>query len=112
MPSTTMLLNLRNNYFACKYNTKSLMQYGFPTKKYYIGFGEIHSMEANFQQSPASGDLVDDITHLRQRLQYLKRHIQTRSQEVKNEYNQALTKILDAEKAHSHFAEVFNKSKC
>ena len=71
----------------------------------------IHLMEANFQQSPASGHLVDDITHLRQRLEYIERHIQTRSEEVKNEYNQALTKILDAEKALSHFAEVFNKSK-
>ncbi|MFZ0697220.1 MAG: hypothetical protein WAM88_08800 [Nitrososphaeraceae archaeon] len=68
-------------------------------------------MEANFQQSPASGHFVDDITHLRQRLEYIERHIQTRSEEVKNEYNQALTKILDAEKAFSRLAEVFNKSK-
>ena len=71
----------------------------------------IHPMEANFQQSPASGHLVDDITHLRQRLEYIERHIQTRSEEVKNEYNQVLTKILDAEKAFSRLAEVFNKSK-
>jgi hypothetical protein len=88
-----------------------MMQYGFPTDKHYIGFGEIHPMEANFQQSPASGHLVDDITRLRQRLEYIERHIQTRNQEVKNEYNQALTKVLEAEKALGHFDEVFNNSK-
>ena len=71
----------------------------------------IHPMEANFQQSPASGHLVDDIIRLRQRLGYLELLIQTRSKEVKNEYNQALTKVLKAEKALSHFAEVFNNSK-
>jgi hypothetical protein len=76
-----------------------------------FGFGEIHPMEAKFQQSPASGYLIDDITRLRQRLEYIERHIQTRNQEVKNEYNQALTKVLEAEKALSHFAEVFNNSK-
>ena len=85
-----------------------MVQYGFPTDKHYIGFGEIHPMEANFQQSPASGQVVDDITRLRQRLEYIERHIQTRNQKVKNEYNQALTKVLEAEKALSHFAEVFN----
>jgi hypothetical protein len=65
----------------------------------------------NYQQSPASGHVVDDITRLRQRLEYIERHIQTRNQEVKNEYNQALTKVLEAEKTLSHFAEVFNNSK-
>jgi hypothetical protein len=53
-----------------------MTQYGFPTDKHYIGFGEIHPMEANFQQSPASRHLVDDITRLRQRLEYIERHIQ------------------------------------
>jgi hypothetical protein len=88
-----------------------MMRYGFPTDKHYIGFGEINLMQANFQQSPVSGHLVDDITRLRQRLEYIERHIQTRNQEVKNEYNQALTKVLEAEKVLSHFAEVFNNSK-
>jgi len=88
-----------------------MMRYGFPTDKHYIGFGEINLMEANFQQSPASGHLVDDITRLRQRLEYFERHIQTRNQEVKNVYNQTVTKVLEAEKALSHFAEVFNNSK-
>jgi hypothetical protein len=68
-------------------------------------------MEANFQQSPATGRLVDDIIRLRQRLEYIERHIQTRNQKVKNEYNQALTKVLDAEMSLSHFAEVFNNGK-
>jgi hypothetical protein len=88
-----------------------MMRYGFPTDKHYIGFGEINLMQANFQQSPVSGHLVDDITRLRQRLEYIERHIQTRNQEVKNEYNQALTKVLEAEKVLSYFAEVFNNSK-
>ena len=43
-------------------------------------------MKAKFQQSPASGHIVDDIIRLRQRLEYFERHIQTKSQEVKNEY--------------------------
>jgi hypothetical protein len=52
--------------------------------------------------------MVDDITHLRQRLEYFERHIQTRNQEVKNEYNQALSKVLEAEKALHRFASIFN----
>ena len=104
-----MSLNLRNNYFYCKYNTDQYDECGFPADKHYIRFGEIHTMEGKFLESPASGHLVDDITRLRQRLEYIERHIQTRNQEVKNEYNQALTKVLEAEKALSHFAEVFNK---
>jgi hypothetical protein len=87
------------------------MRYGFPADRHYIRFGEIHTMKGIFLESPASGYLVDDIIRFRQRLKYLERYIQTRSQEVKNEYNQALTKILDAEKALSHFAQVFNNSK-
>ena len=48
------------------------MQYGFPTKKHLLDLVKfIHLMEANFQQSPASGHFVDDITHLRQRLEYI-----------------------------------------
>jgi hypothetical protein len=67
-----MSLNLRNDYFDCKYNTNPLMQYGFPTKKHYIGFGEIHPYHGSeFSTIPASGHLVDDITHLRQRLEYI-----------------------------------------
>ena len=67
-------------------------------------------MNANLQPSPSSGRIADDIIHLRQRLEYFERHIQTRSQEVKNEYNQALSNVIEAEKALRHFAEVFNNS--
>jgi hypothetical protein len=63
-------------------------------------------MNANLQPSPSSGRMVDDITHLR--LEYFERHIQTRDQEVKNEYNQALSKVLEAEKALHRFASIFN----
>ena len=73
-------------------------------------FSEIQYMKANFQQSPTSGYIVSDIINLRQRLEYFERHIQTRSQEVKNEYNQALSNVIEAEKALRHFAEVFNSS--
>jgi hypothetical protein len=67
-------------------------------------------MKANLEPSPSSGHIADDITRLRQRLEYFERHIQTRNQEVKNEYNQALSKVLEAEKALHRFAEVFNNS--
>jgi hypothetical protein len=65
-------------------------------------------MKTNLQQHPISGRIVDDITRLRQRFEYFERHVQTRSQEVKNEYNQALSKVLEAESVLHHFAEVFN----
>ena len=76
----------------------------------YLTLAKTHDMKANFHQFPATGYIVDDIIHLRQRLEYLERHIQTKSQEVKNEYNQALSNIIEAEKALRHFAEVFNNS--
>lgn len=65
-------------------------------------------MKVNLRPSPSSSHIADDIIHLRQRLEYFERHIRTRSQEVKNEYNQALSKVLEAEKALCHFAKVFN----
>jgi hypothetical protein len=67
-------------------------------------------MKANLRQSPTSGYILDDITRLRQRFEYFERHIQSKNQEVKNEYNQALSKVLEAEMALHHFAEVFNSS--
>jgi hypothetical protein len=66
-------------------------------------------MKANLQ-SPSSGHIVDDITLLRQRLEYFERHIQNKSQEVKNDYAQALSVTLEAEKSIRHFAETFNTS--
>jgi hypothetical protein len=68
-------------------------------------------MKTSLQQQPISGRIVDDITRLRQRFEYLERHIQIRSQEVKNDYNQALSKVLEAERVLHHFAEVFNNNK-
>lgn len=59
-------------------------------------------------QSPRPGHIVDDTISLRQRLEYFERHIQRKSQEVKNEYAQALYKTLEAEKSIRHFAKVFN----
>jgi hypothetical protein len=75
-----------------------------------LTLAKTHDMKAKFQQSPASGHIVDDIIHLRQRLEYFERHIQTKSQEVKNEYNLSLSNIIEAEKALRHFAEVFNNN--
>jgi hypothetical protein len=57
-----------------------------------------------------SGHIADDITQLRQRFEYFERHIHTRNQGVRNEYNQALSKVMEAEKAIHRFAEVFNNS--
>ena len=67
-------------------------------------------MKANLQ-SPSSGHIVDDITSLRQRLEYFERHIQNKSQVIKNEYIQALSKVIEAEKSVHHFAEVFNSDR-
>jgi hypothetical protein len=66
-------------------------------------------MKANLQ-SPSSGHIIDDITLLRQRLEYFERHIQNKSQEVKNDYAQALSVTLEAEKSIRHLAETFNTS--
>jgi hypothetical protein len=57
-----------------------------------------------------SGHIVDEITRLRQRFEYFERVIQTRNQDVRSEYKQALSKVVEAEKAVHHFAEVFNNS--
>ena len=67
-------------------------------------------MKANFQ-SPSSGHIIDDITSLRQRLEYFERHVQNKSQEKKIEYIQALSKVIEAEKSVHHFAEVFNSNR-
>jgi hypothetical protein len=88
-----------------------MIHYGFPTDKHYIWIRyEICHMKTNLRQSPILGHIVDDITQLRQRFEYFERHIQTRNQEVRNEYNQALSKVMEAERAIHHFAKVFNNS--
>jgi hypothetical protein len=57
-------------------------------------------MKTNLQ-SPRPGHIVNDTI-------YFERHIQNKNQEVKNEYAQALSKILEAEKSILQFAKVFN----
>jgi hypothetical protein len=72
-----------------------------------LEFGESYYMIANLQ-SARPGHIVDDTISLRQRLEYFERHIQNKSQEVKNGYAQALYKTIEAEKSIRHFANVFN----
>ena len=69
-------------------------------------------MSGNIQRSSSLSRIVEDITHLKQRLEYFERHVHNvREEEAKKEYFQTLAKVLEAEKALSHFAEVFNNSK-
>jgi hypothetical protein len=69
-------------------------------------------MSGNLQKSSSLNRIVEDITHLKQRLEYFERHVHNvRDEEAKKEYFRTLAKVLEAEKALSHFAEVFNSSK-
>jgi hypothetical protein len=66
-------------------------------------------MSENIQRSSSLNRIVEDITHLKQRLESFERHVHnTNNEEVKKEYFRALARILDAEKALCHFALVFN----
>ena len=68
-------------------------------------------MSGNIQKSPLLHRIVEDITYLKQRLEYFERHIQlNKNQEVKKEYFQTLAKVLEAEKALHDFAEVFDNN--
>jgi hypothetical protein len=55
--------------------------------------------------------MVEDITHLKQQLEYFERHVHNDRDEVKKEYFRTLAKVLEAEEALRHFGEVFNNSK-
>ena len=69
-------------------------------------------MSGDLQKSSSLGRIVEDITHLKQRLEYFERHIHNvRNEEVKKEYFRTLSKVLEAEEALRHFGEVFNNSK-
>ena len=69
-------------------------------------------MSEKIQKLPSLNQMVDAITHLKQRLEYFERHVHNvRDQEVKKEYFRTLAKVLEAEEALRHFGEVFNKSK-
>jgi hypothetical protein len=74
------------------------------------GFLEIWSL-ADIQKSSSLKHIVQNITHLKQQLEYFERHVQLKNQEVKKEYFRALSQILKAEEAIHLFAEVFDSSK-
>jgi hypothetical protein len=68
-------------------------------------------MSGNIQKSSSLGQIVEDITRLKQRLEHFERHVHNiKNEEAKKEYFRTLGKILDAEEAIHHFAEVFNDS--
>ncbi|MGI8833241.1 MAG: hypothetical protein ACR2IS_11475 [Nitrososphaeraceae archaeon] len=69
-------------------------------------------MSVNIQKSTSLGRIAEDITHLKQQLEYFERHVHNiRNEEVKKEFFRTLSKVLEAEKALRHFGEVFNNSK-
>ena len=66
-------------------------------------------MSGNIQKSSSLNRIVEDITHVKQRLEYFERHIHNvRNEEIKKEYFRTLSKVLEAEEALSHFNNVFN----
>jgi isocitrate dehydrogenase kinase/phosphatase len=68
-------------------------------------------MSGNIQKSSSLNRIVEDITHVKQRLEYFERHIHNvRNEEIKKEYFRTLSKVLEAEVALSHFNNVFNDS--
>ena len=65
-------------------------------------------MSENIQKSSSLKKIVDDITHLKRRLESFERHVyNAKNEDAKKEYYRALARILDAEKALCHFAMVF-----
>jgi hypothetical protein len=68
-------------------------------------------MSENIQKSSSLNQTVEDITHLKQRLEYFERHIHNvRNNEIKKEYYRTLATVLEAERALLHFAKIFNDS--
>lgn len=68
-------------------------------------------MSGNIQKSTSLSRIVEDITHLKQQLEYFERHVHNVRDEVKKVYFRTLAKVLEAEEAFRHFGEVFNNSK-
>jgi predicted DNA-binding protein YlxM (UPF0122 family) len=69
-------------------------------------------MSGNIQKSSSLSRIVEDITHLKQRLENFERHVHNvRDEEVKKEFFRTLSKVLEAEEALRHLGEVFNNSK-
>jgi hypothetical protein len=68
-------------------------------------------MSRNIQKSSSLNQIVEDIMPIKQRLEYFERHVHNvQNEEVKKEYFRTLGKVLEAEEALHHFAEVFNKN--
>jgi predicted DNA-binding protein YlxM (UPF0122 family) len=68
-------------------------------------------MSGNIQKSSSLNRIVEDITRVKQRLEYFERHIHNvRNEEIKKEYFRTLSKVLEAEEALSHFNNIFNDS--
>jgi hypothetical protein len=66
-------------------------------------------MSENIQKSSSLNRIVEDITHLKRKLESFERHVyNTKNEDVKKEYYRALARILEAEKALCNFAMVFN----
>jgi hypothetical protein len=66
-------------------------------------------MSENIEKSSSLNSIVEDIKRLKRRLESFERHVyNTKSEDIRKEYYRALARILDAEKALSHFAIVFN----
>jgi hypothetical protein len=69
-------------------------------------------MSRNIQKSSSLSRILEDITNLKQRLEYFERHINNiQNEELKKEYFRTLSKVLEAEEALRHFGEAFNSSK-
>ena len=82
------------------------------TGKDYIHLIKNLAMPENIQKSSSIQWIVEDMTHLKQQLEYFERHIHNiRDEETKKEYFRTLAKVLETEEALRHFGEVFNNSK-
>ena len=69
-------------------------------------------MSENIQKSPSLNQMVEALTHLKQRLEYFERHIQnSKNQEVRKEYFRTLSQVIEAENALRHFVNVFYQTK-
>jgi hypothetical protein len=65
-------------------------------------------MSENIQKSPSLNQMVEALTHLKQRLEYFERHVQnSKNQEVRKEYFRTLAQLIEAENALRHFVKVF-----
>jgi hypothetical protein len=85
--------------------------YNFLTGKDYIRLIKNLVMSGNIQKSSSLNRIVEDITNLKQRLEYFEIHVHNiKNEEVGKEYFRTLGKVLEAEESLHNFAEVFNSS--